>query len=147
MRGAGLIDVAEELLAGQLLTCLEDARQAPIAQVDVMFLAALALEVKVDLRALDLDVITVQRGQSVRAIFARVFIVADANQRGLEQPHDRRQDFLARQSRSAQISLDAGAQPGQRFAERQQTLELRLVAQLAPALVIAILLAPALVAS
>src|SRR5581483_9111194 len=51
------IDVLEELLAGQLLAAADDARQAAVADLDVVPDATLAPEVEVDGRAVDVGVL------------------------------------------------------------------------------------------
>ena len=67
--------------------------------------------------------------------------------RHLHQPHDRGQHPLARQTAALQIRFDAGADQRQRLGEDQQLAVFRLVAHFAPARVIAVLLAAALVAA
>src|SRR5262245_9704911 len=70
----------------------------------------------------------------------RVLLVPNANQRLLEQLHDCRDDFLARQPRSFEIGGGAPADPRQSGGKREQPAVFNLVADLAPARLVAILL-------
>ena len=63
------------------------------------------------------------------------------------QPHDRRQYPFPRQPAAPQIDIDLGADARQHPTEQQHSAELGLVARLAPAGVIAVLLAPARIAA
>src|SRR5688572_27671480 len=84
-----------------------------------------------------------QRGQAVRLVAPRVFIVAHAQQRAIHQAHDAGYDLLPRQAAPAKVALDAAADRRQGTAERPQPIELAAVAALAPARVIDVLFAPA----
>src|SRR5206468_7729395 len=86
------------------------------------------------------------RRQANRAIVTEVLFVADADQRLLENQHHRRKHLLTRQTRSLQRRLRALANPRQLPRERQQPAVFHLVADVAPARVIAILLPAARVA-
>ena len=94
----------------------------------------------------DLDVAVAQRGQAEALVVARVLLVADADQRGLEQAHDGRQHLLARQAAAAQVGVDARADRRQRAAEREHAVELVRVAHARASAVVAVLLAAAGVA-
>ena len=144
---AVLVDVLEQLVARQLAAAPYDACRARIVHVDRVRLARLALELEAHGRAAHLDVLRVHRGQTVRAVVARVLVVPDADQRLVEQPDDGRDHLLARQPRQRHVGEDLLAQGGHRFGEIDQTPVLRFVARLAPLLVVAVLLAPARVAS
>src|SRR6185503_3318160 len=82
-----------------------------------------------------------------RGVLPRVLLVADADESRLEEPHHGRQHFLARQARTREIVIDAAAYPRQRAREGDDAPVFRLVAHLAPARVIAILLASPRVAA
>ena len=109
-------------------------------------LAALALELEAQLGALHLDVRVAQRGQAVAVVAARVVVVADADQRGLQQVHDGGQHLLARQAATRHVLRDALADGRQRPRELHHVLVLRAVAHLAETRVVAVLLAAARVA-
>ena len=77
-----------------------------------MLLAALAAEGEADGGALDLGVAVAQGGQAEGVVGARVLLVADADERGLQQPHHRGQHLLARQPLAAEVApRPAGAAP------------------------------------
>ena len=80
--------------------------------------------------ALHRDVPVAQRRQAERLVGARVFLVADPDQRGFEQPHDGGQHAVARERRRLQVAHDAPAQRRQRPSERQQAAVLGRVAHL-----------------
>ena len=105
--------------------------------------AALAAKTEAQLRRPDLHVPILERGQAERLVGARILLVADANERGFEQPGHGREHLLPRQPGPPQIGRDPPAQPRQRVSERDHARVLGAVALLAPARVIAVLLAPA----
>ena len=82
-----------------------------------------------------------QGRQPERAVAARVLGVADADQRGLEEAHDRGEDLLPGKPGRARSAVDARAERRQPLGEGEQPAVLGLVADLAPARVIAVLLA------
>ena len=89
-----------------------------------------------------------QRGQPVAFVGAGVVLVADADERRVEQMHDGGEHLAAAEPwRCACARRSAGAARGSMRAERDHALVLVGVARLAPARVIAILLAPARVAA
>ena len=96
--------------------------------------------------ALEFHVRVAQRRQAVRAIRSRVLVVADANQRLLEQPDDRCEHLLARQALAAHVLGGPAADGRQRLREPDHAVVFRFVAHFPPLRVIAILLAPARVA-
>jgi hypothetical protein len=93
---ARLIDVFEKLRAGQVATVFEDARELRVADPLVMQDTVLATEIKHDVSIFESHVIIAQGRQPKAVILLRVFRVADARQRALHQPNDRRQNLLAR---------------------------------------------------
>ena len=78
---APLVHVLKELVAGQVAARLHDPRDARVAAVDAVDDAALAAELEGHARPVHLGVGVAQRGQSVRAVRARVLFVADPDQR------------------------------------------------------------------
>src|SRR5690606_26148139 len=80
------------------------------------------------------------------SVVTRILLVADADERDLQQLDDGRQDLLARKARSRHVSLHLGADAGEGTGEGLHAVELRLVAHRPPARMVAILLAAALVA-
>jgi hypothetical protein len=83
---------------------------------------------------------------SRRQILARVLVVADADERAVEEADHRGEDLAAREVLGAQVALHALAQARQDLAELQHVAELRLVARGAIGRVVAVLLAPARIA-
>lgn len=88
-----------------------------------------------------------QGGQAVGAVVAGVAVVADADQGGVEQRNRQGHHLVATEAGQAQLGVDVPAQPRQRLAEAQQALVLVGIAYLAPARVVAVLLAPTGVAA
>ena len=112
------------------------------SSVDRVLLAALAAEAEAQRRAVDLDVAVAQGGQAERVVGPRVLLVADADQRRLEQAHDRRQHLLARQAAAAPRSRSTRARMrGSAAPKASMRVVLGLVADVAPARVVAVLLA------
>src|SRR5207244_11840452 len=93
--------------------------------------AALAAEGEVQLRALHLDVPPAQGRQAERAVLARVLVVADADQRLVEEHHDGGEDLAPGEVARAQVALDALADLGKDLAELEHAVELGLVARVA----------------
>ena len=75
-----------------------------------------------------------------RAVCARVLLVADADQRLVEQRHDRGEHLLPRQARRRR-SREPARGWGSAPPNGEQAIELRLVARRAPVRVVAVLLA------
>ena len=73
------VDVLEQLVAGQALAALDDARQATVTDVDRAHLSALAAELEAQARALDVHVVVTQRRQAERSVLARILFVADSD--------------------------------------------------------------------
>ncbi len=90
--------------------------------------AALATEVEVDVGALDVDVTLAQRGQAEGAVGPGILLVADADERHLEEAHHRRQHLLPAERRLPEARLDARADPRQHLGEGHHALVFRLVA-------------------
>src|SRR5262245_35597785 len=82
-----VVQIFKQLLAGQLLALADEAGQPRVLQVDLVFDAALAPKLETDARAVNVRVAVVHRRQAERAVLARIFIVADADQRRFENLH------------------------------------------------------------
>ena len=136
----------EELFPGQVLALLDDARQPLVGDRQVVFHAALAAEGKAQHRARDLHVPVAQRSQPERPVLPRVFVVADPDQRLVEQKHHGGEDLPAAQVVPAQVALHPLAQERKDLAELEHAPELRLVAHFPVARVIPVLLSSAGVA-
>src|SRR5205823_649950 len=106
-----------------------------------MELAAFATKAEVDVRPDHLDMAVSQGGQSERAVLFSILLVADADSRLLEEPDDRGQHLLQRHAGPFQIAVGVLADLWQGGGEGQHPVVLDRVADLAPARVIAILLA------
>src|SRR3954471_10916773 len=104
---AGLVAVLEELLPGQVLAALDDACEPRIGDRDAVLDAALAAKAEAQDRAVDGEMAAPQRGEAVRAVVAHVLVVADADQRAVEEPHHGGEELPAAQVRRAQVALDA----------------------------------------
>ena len=141
-----LVVVLKQLVAGKIAALFDDAREAPVVQIDFVLDTALAAEREPHALSLELDVRVAQRRQAVRAIRSRVFVVADANQRLFEQLHDRREHLLARQTLASHVLAGPPADGRQCLREPDHAVVFRFVADLAPLRVIAILFAAARVA-
>ena len=135
------------MAARQLLAAPDDAREAGVAERDVVELAGLAAKAEPDGGSVDPCVRGFERGEAERAVAARVFLVADADQRLLEQRDDGGDDLVEGQDRLGEIARDAPANQRQCRGERGHAVVFRFVADLAPARVIAILLASPRVAA
>src|SRR4029078_6945520 len=74
-----------------------------------------------------------------------VVLAADAEEAAVEQAHGAREDVLAPHVVALHLALDVVAEVGQRPGERDHVRELLLVPALAPARVVEVLLATAVV--
>src|SRR5439155_98999 len=83
------------------------------------------------------------RIEGERFVFSRVLFLADANERPLEQLHDRRQYLVSWEPRQFQVPRNSSADFRQRFTEADYAIVFVFVANFAPALVIKILFATA----
>ena len=93
-----------------------------------------------NLRRGHVDVLVTKSCQAVGVILLCVLFVTDANLSHFQQPHDRGDDLLFRQSLACEIALHARANLREDFAEVGHTVELCLIANLAPARMVSILL-------
>jgi len=88
-----------------------------------------------------------QGGQAIAAVVAGIAVVAHADQRLVQQAHQQGQQLVARQAIPREVAAHPPAQRGQLPAERHYPVELAQVAELPPARVVTVLLAPARVAA
>src|SRR5690606_11994550 len=88
-----------------------------------------------------------QGGEAVAPILAGVLVVADANERLLQQSHDQGEHLLAREAASSEVALGPASDAGERPCELDEAPVLRLVPHLAPARVVSVLLAAAGIAA
>jgi hypothetical protein len=106
-----------------------------------------AAEVQMDVAALDLDMPIAQRSQTIALVRLGVFGVANAKEGRLHQADDCGEHPFPRQTVPPQIGPDALPDCRKNTAKDQHLAVFRLVADLAPTRVIAVLLAAALVPS
>ena len=144
---AVVADILKKFVARQIAAVLDDTGEPAVVDVGFVALAALAAKADVDTAAVDRDMAIAQRGQAEALVRLGVFGVADADKRHFHQANDRRQNLFARQTAAPQIGFDTGADQRQDASERQKLCVFRLVAHLAPARMVAVLLAPARVAA
>ena len=83
---AVVVDIGEQLLAGELLAALDDAGDPPVDHPHVVHLPGLAGEAERRRLALHLGVLVLDRRRAERVVEARVLAVADAHQTHVEQP-------------------------------------------------------------
>src|SRR5207244_6509438 len=136
-----LVQVLEELVSGQLLTLPDHAGEPAVRDADRMMLATLAPELEAQPRSLDGDVLAPQGREPIGPVVACVLLVAHPDQRRLEQAHHRGEDLLSRQAGPGQVSLDVLADLRERLGKIEESGVLRLIPYLAPARMVAILLA------
>ena len=87
-----------------------------------------------------------QRGETVGAVGPGVLLVADAEQGGVEQPHDNRQQALPCRPVAPELVLDHPTQAGEARPEGREIVELGRLALGAKVVVVAVLLAAPCVA-
>jgi hypothetical protein len=143
----GFVDVLKQLVARQIAARLDDLRETAVLEIDGVTDAALAAELEAYVRAVDLRVLVAHGRQTEGMIVAGVLLVADADQRLLQQLHDGREDFLAWQPRFLQIGAGAAADARKLSRERNEVIVFGFVALFSPTRMVAVLFASARVAS
>ena len=144
---AVVVDVLEQLLAGQLLAAPHDARRAgDRAGPTSWIMPVLPRNRKRTFEPSTHRVAVLQRRQPEGPVQPGVLVVADSDQGELEQPDDGREHLLARQPGPSEVARHTRPDGGRARREREHPLELRLVAADAPARMVAVLLAAAGVA-
>ena len=108
-------------------------------------LAALGRVVEQQRVALHRGVALAHRRQPVGLVRDGVVLGADPEEAAVQQPHGAGQHVVAVELVAGEVRGDALAQRGQRAGELDHVVELLLVAALAPARVVQVLLAPAVV--
>jgi len=144
---AVVVEVLEELVAGEVEAALDDVGEATVLDVDGVVDAGFSLEVEGDGAAVDVDVAVVQGGEAVGVVFAGIFFVADADAGGLHEADDGAEDLFAGEAGEGEVVVDLFADDGEGVAEEDHALVLGFVADLAPAGMVAALLASTLVAA
>src|SRR5207237_5162450 len=112
-----------------------------------MLFSTLAAKLKVQLRPFDLHMLAAQGSQAKGLVFFGIFFVADADKAYLEEFNHRGQHFISRQAGQLEISCHATANPRERVGEGDHVKIFGFIAHFTPALVVAMLLAPARVSS
>jgi len=83
--GAALVvDIGEQLLAGQVAAAFDNAGQTPVRNAYDVFDPAFSAKPEAQGRAIDLHVTVAQRREPVRTIVPRILDVADSGTRRLE---------------------------------------------------------------
>ena len=140
---ACVVDILEELLAGQILRSLDDPGDAAIRHLQSPFLARLALESEPQGRAFDRDVPVAERRDPEAAVVASIGRIAHPDHRDVEKARHGREHLVPSQAAPAEVGVDPPAQAGQGAGELDQVGVLHLVAAGGPPLVVAVLLAAA----
>jgi hypothetical protein len=83
-------------MSRQILAAFHKSSQSAIGHVDDVIFSALAAESKLHLASLNTDVPILERRQTIGAIGARIFFIADSDKSCLQQANDYRQDFWSR---------------------------------------------------
>jgi len=94
------------VVAGQLAHAFHDGCEPAIVEIEGVLDSALSAKGEVNRGAFDLDMPVAERGQAIRAILDLVGSIADADHRNIEQPDNRCQHLLQRQTGTAKIALD-----------------------------------------
>ena len=124
---------------------LDDPRHVGVFDGALLLLLPFADVVEEQRVAVDLHVIAADGRQSVRRLVLRALLVADPEEALVDETDDRRHHALPVRLIVLQVGAHAAAQLGERFAEFDDVLELRLLALRAEAVVIAVLNAALLV--
>src|SRR5690606_22183575 len=80
-----LIDVLEQLMAGDIHARFYNVGQSPVADIDLMLLATLAAEMELTLGAVQIDMTLADGREPVGIVFSGVLLVADPDQGAVEQ--------------------------------------------------------------
>ncbi len=147
------VDPARAVLVGeQLVAPAAAALERPqdlghlwITELLPTALAALGLVVEADLVARDRDVALLHRRDPVGVVLLRVVLGADPKEAEIQQPDRAGEHPVARQALQREVVRHPLAQLRQRAGEADHRIELLAVATLAPAVVVAVLLAPGIV--
>src|SRR5690606_36385170 len=122
-------------------------RDPPVGEFEFPLLSRLAFEGEAKARTFDLQMPGTQCRQAEALVLAAIDIVADADQRPVEQADHRSNHPLARQPAPPQIRIHLLSELGQSMSKGGEAGELSLVAAGGPAGMVAVLLAAALIAA
>ena len=139
---AVLVEILKQVLARNVLGGADDFRHAGVADIQIPFLAALALEAEPHLGPGEGHMAVAKGGQAVGPVLLDIAAVADADHGVFQQPDDRGQNLFGGQATAAHVLVHLAADPGQGGREFQHVIVFRTVAHLAEIGVIAVLLAP-----
>ena len=134
-----VVEVLEEPLPGDLLAVAQHLGHAPVPGVHLVGDPALAGEHEGDLGSRDARVPVPEGREAVGAVVTRVFVVADADERRLQQLGDGRQHLVARDAGEREVGVDALPHRREGVGERGQAVELHPVAERGPVGVVAVL--------
>ena len=134
-------DILEQFLAGQLLAAGDRAGHPPVVEDDVVRFARLPGESEMQGGGTNVDVVVAKRCYPVGIVGTGVFVVADSDQRVVEQPNGGGDNTLERQLVLPHVGLDSFPEIRKCVAEADERLELRFVPGALPIVVVAILLA------
>ncbi|GAV37054.1 hypothetical protein ROTAS13_04747 [Roseomonas sp. TAS13] len=140
-----LVPVGEEFLPRQILAGPDHPRDPPVPQSELPTLAALALEVEADLAAVQPDMPVPQRGQAIGAVLRGIVLVADTDQRVLQQPRHGRQHLLPRQALARHVRRHPLPDLRQAGSELHHVPVFRRIPRFPPSGVVAVLLAAPLI--
>lgn len=147
VRVSVVIEVLKELVAGGVAAGFDDACEAAVGEVNGVADAAFAFEVEGERGALDFDVPSLHRSESVRLVFARIFGIAYTDEGGFKQANDGGENFFAGQAGEAKVVLDPLANGWKSVAEVKHVLIFGFVADRAPERMVAALFSTARVAT
>jgi hypothetical protein len=143
---AGFIDVLKKLVSGKILHAAHDPGNLPVRKLDIVLHAALAAKPELQRGAPNTHLTVAQGRKPEGLVIACVLLVSNPDAARLEKPHDGGERLFAREPGKTQIARDAPVDFRQRLCECKQPAVLRLIADFAPAAMVAILLSPARVA-
>src|SRR5258708_29958903 len=125
-------DVLKQHLTRKLLASLDHPRNTPVRDSQLELTPTLAPEKEAHTRTADGHVPVAQRGETERAVVARVLLVADPRIGHLEQSHDGRDHLFAGQARLPHVTRDAAPDSWQGAPEAHHPGKLLAVADRAP---------------
>ena len=114
---AVVVEVLEELVAGDVAAGFDDAGEAAVGEVDGVLDAGFAFEVEGEAGAVDVDVAAAEGGEAEGVVFAGVGFVADADEGGFEEADDGGENFFAGKAGEGEVLVDALADGGEGGAE------------------------------
>jgi hypothetical protein len=144
---ASFVEVLKEPLSRNLTAPADDASEAGRRQLHTERFPRLAAETKLEATSVHAGVPVEQRGQTVRAVRARILIVPDAQKRRVEKVDDGGDHFAPRQAGPSKVHLHMAPHRGKRAAEIDHLVEFRRLPELTPLRMVAILLPAACVSA